>query len=350
MRQPEAGQPLAETSPWLELTYKYINYMKKIVILGSLLLLVLAGCSFPGLSAKDVLSPEDAKAKVEEFINTNLMNPGNKATITEITEEGDLYKIVVNVGEQNIDSYMSKDGKKFFPQVMDITKDEATPADNNQDDSQVQIDVKKDKPEVELFVMSHCPFGTQIEKGILPVLEALGDKINFELKFCDYAMHGETELDEQLNQYCIQKEQPDKFLSYLKCFLEDGDSDRCLNEVDIDMNKIDVCVVAADKESKVKEQFADKSTWKIDSKGNPAYPLFNVYKADNDKYGVGGSPTLVINGEQISSNRDSASLLNTICAGFNEAPEQCSTKLSTSSPSPGFGSSTGGSTTGATCN
>ena len=36
---------------------------------------------------------------------------------------------------------------------------------------------KKEKPEVELFVMSHCPFGTQIEKGMLPVARLLGDKI-----------------------------------------------------------------------------------------------------------------------------------------------------------------------------
>ena len=29
---------------------------------------------------------------------------------------------------------------------------------------------KLEKPIVEAFVMSHCPFGTQIEKGMLPVV------------------------------------------------------------------------------------------------------------------------------------------------------------------------------------
>ncbi|MBU3941884.1 MAG: hypothetical protein KKF74_03150, partial [Nanoarchaeota archaeon] len=47
---------------------------------------------------------------------------------------------------------------------------------------------KKDKPEVELFVMSHCPYGTQIEKGMLPVARLLGDKIDFNIRFCSYAM------------------------------------------------------------------------------------------------------------------------------------------------------------------
>ena len=81
---------------------------------------------------------------------------------------------------------------------------------------------KNDKPTVELFVMSHCPYGTQIEKGIIPAIEALGDKVDFNLKFCSYAMHGEQELREELNQYCIQKEQKDKLLPYLKCFLKEG--------------------------------------------------------------------------------------------------------------------------------
>ena len=77
----------------------------------------------------------------------------------------------------------------------------------------VQDLVKADKPKVELFVMSHCPYGTQAEKGMIPVVELLKDKISFEVKFVDYAMHGKKELDEQLRQYCIQKEQKAKFLT-----------------------------------------------------------------------------------------------------------------------------------------
>ena len=59
---------------------------------------------------------------------------------------------------------------------------------------------------------------------------------------------------------------------------------------------------------------------------------------DNSKYGVKGSPSLVINGTNSSSARDSANLLKAICAGFEEAPEECSTQLSSDTPSPGFGS------------
>jgi hypothetical protein len=69
--------------------------------------------------------------------------------------------------------------------------------------------------------MSYCPFGTQAEKGILPVVNLLKDKIDFKVKFVNYAMHGKKEIDENNLQYCIQKEEPNKYNSYLTCFLKE---------------------------------------------------------------------------------------------------------------------------------
>ena len=204
--------------------------------------------------------------------------------------------------------------------------------------------IKNDKPIVELFVMSHCPYGTQIEKGILPVLKTLGDKIDFELKFCDYAMHKEKELDEQLRQYCIQSEEPTKLIDYLQCFLEADKSDECLKKSNVNISKLNACVLTYDTMYKVTENFNDKNTWK----GN--FPTFNVNKIDVDKYSVGGSPTLVLNGTTAKSSRDAAGLLATICSGFNNPPEECSAELSSETPSPGFGfgTTTGGDS--ASCN
>ena len=180
--------------------------------------------------------------------------------------------------------------------------------------------------------MSHCPYGTQIEKGMLPVLETLDDKIDFELKFCTYAMHGEKELQEQLRQYCIQKEEPDKLVSFLSCFLEADESDKCVAEVGINSSKLASCVAATDKEYKVIESFNDESTWL-----NGRFPIFDVYKEDNEKYGIAGSPGMVVNVKVVQSGRDSKSLLEIICSGFNEQPEECTTELSSTPPAPGFG-------------
>lgn len=329
--------------------------MKKTLILCIALAFLLAGCSvgkkqdgttndnkngFGLFKNKNEISVEDAKTKTIDFINNNLVQPGDKVTIKEATEEDGLYKMTVVMSNgQEINSYISKDGKRFYPQSINISEVEAQNAKTNEKTATNEnqpvaaTDVpKQDKAKVELFVMSHCPYGTQIEKGFLPVIEALGNKMDFELKFCSYAMHGEKELKEQINQYCIQKNEPAKLAAYLKCFLNEGKGDECITSTKVDKGKLDKCASETDKTYKVMAGFNDKSTWM-----NGNFPTFNIYKTDNEKYGVGGSPTLVINGKQVSSSRDAKSLLTAVCAGFNDAPEECKKSLSSESPSAGFG-------------
>ncbi len=288
------------------------------------------------------ISTEAAKTKTEEFINKFLMQSGNKATIKEITTEYGLYKLKIDITSDVVESYLTKDGKFFFPQALNI--DEISAAKNGTSDTaneqtapSATVTKKSDKPSVELFVMSYCPYGTQIEKGMLPVVEALGNKIDFQLKFCSYAMHGEKELKENLTQYCIMKDQDSKFNSYLKCFLEAGDSASCLDKTNINKDSLDACVSKTDKAFKVMENFTNKVGYQ------GSFPGFDIYKSDNDKYNVAGSPTLIINGEEIQSGRDSASLLATICSAFNNPPKECSTQLSSAAPSAGFGTGTAAS-------
>ena len=296
--------------------------------------------------ADETFNLETIKTETEKFINEILIgDSGDKITIKESSEESGLYKIVVTTSNgQDVETYVTKDGKLFFDRVMnveEITEESKATSDETPQNQEVS---KNDKPIVEIFVMSHCPYGTQIEKGILPVLETLGDKIDFELKFCDYAMHEEIELDEQLQQHCIKTEEPAKFISYLQCFLEEGDSKSCLAETRINISKLNSCISATDKEFSISANFKDKSTWK----GN--YPTFNINKEDVDKYNVGGSPALIINGTTVSSSRDPKSLLTTICSAFETPPEECSAELSSDTPSPGFGFGTTGSGDSASCN
>ena len=118
---------------------------------------------------KNPITLDQAKIKAESFINKNLMQPGTKIAIKGAEDKNGLYKIAVNNGSAtDIDTYISKDGKIFFPQAIDIEKMESDKkaAQANPAATPAPL-VKNDKPSVEVFVMSHCPYGTQIEKGIL---------------------------------------------------------------------------------------------------------------------------------------------------------------------------------------
>lgn len=290
------------------------------------------------------LNQEQAQNVADSFINTYLMNPGTRANIVSISDEYNLYKLNVDIGDDVVESYLSKDGKLFFPQAFNIEEIEQEAGLFDEGGSAPVMQApKSDKPTIELFVMSHCPYGTQIQKGILPVLYALEDKVNFKMKFVDYAMHGEIELKEQTLQHCLQEEQSDKYYEYLECFLVDGNTEQCLNDTGVNKTRLNTCIATTDATFKIMENFTNN----IGYRGS--YPGFDIHKEDNEKYGVGGSPTLIINGAEIQANRDPASLMNTICSAFNEAPEECLLPMPNLTPVPGFGMGTTSNNVAAAC-
>ena len=318
---------------------KVAVWMSISAILAVLLIISVVTGGFKG-SGK-TLSSQEAAEKALVYINNNLLQPGTSAGVNGIEDTGSLYNIKLDIGGQEYDSYITKDGGLLFPSAFNLEEAvEQIEQPTQQAPPPANLE-KSDKPEVQLFIMSHCPFGTQAEKGIIPVAELLGDKIDFEIKFVNYAMHGATEVNEQLSQYCIKAEQEDKFLPYLKCFLEAGDSVSCLTKTKVDATKLASCVETTDTEFKITENLE-----------NPTgrYPAFLIDDEKNNEYGVRGSPTLVINDAVVNSARSPAAFLATICASFNDAPEECDEALSDANPSSGFGSGTTGSATAAQCN
>jgi hypothetical protein len=286
-----------------------------------------------------------AAAQAEEFINTNfLAGQAEKAKVKVVGKVNGLYKLEVEFQGTKIDSYMSLDGKKFFPEAYDMTPEGQVAGEQDANTPTTTDLPKTDKPVVELFVMSYCPYGTQVQKGIMPAIDALGGKVDFKLKFVDYIMHDKIEIEENLRQYCIDGEQKDKLSAYLTCFLKTEDSATCLKTAKVDEGKLITCYNATDKKFKVMENYTNKVGWK------GQFPGFGVNGEDNVKYGVQGSPTLVINGVQASSGRDSASLLKAICSAFTNPPAECGAQLSSATPAPGFGDGTTGAATNASCN
>ncbi len=199
---------------------------------------------------------------------------------------------------------------------------------------------KADKPSVELFVMSHCPYGLQSQKALVPAWELLKNKANIDVKFVDYIMHGPTEKDDNNVEYCLQKEQGDKYIPFLKCFTASGDSKACLNSVRVNQGKLNNCIASADRQFAINSEFNNTAHYL-----SGRYPLYNVHKDLNEKYQVQGSPTLVINGVVANADRSPEGMKQAICASFKNPPKECQQVLSTSQASPGFGTQAAGNDT-----
>lgn len=317
-------------NPWIVSTF----------VLGLLVVIMLVG-SFSGKLTGSTVSESKAGEILVDLAKAQI----GDIKIIDVEKESGLYKITYSSERGDGVVYLTLNGKNLVNGLIPLPTEE----EEESSETGAQDVSKSDKPVVELFVMSHCPYGTQAEKGILPVVELLGDKIDFNLRFVYYAMHPSYgEVEEQLNQYCIQKEQEDKFIDYLKCFLgktgtpEDGEV--CLREVRINQAQLSSCISKTDNEFEVSKNKNDQSKWL-----SGRYPLFNIDKFLNEEYGIGGSPTLVINGQIVSSGRAPASYLDVICQAFVNVPEECGTQLSTTSYSAGFGYEGTGSSTTAQC-
>jgi hypothetical protein len=319
-------------NPWILATF----------VCGILAVILIISTLFGGTTG-NVISANDAGEKLIDFYESTGIEG---LTLNSVNEVSGLYQVNLNYEESIISFYVTKDGKSFVNENYMIPIEEEVSSE-----TETEI-TKSDKPIVELFVMSYCPYGTQAEKGIIPVVKLLGDKIDFKIRYVDYLMHGEKEGKENLREYCIQKIAPEKFLDYMTCFLEgDGevsssgyitngnDVNTCIAKAGIDTSELNSCISETDKEYSVTENLEAETN----------YPRFNVDAELNDEYGVEGSPTLVINGQIVSSGRSSASYLDIICSAFNNVPEVCSTELSSETPSPYFGWESSGSSTTASC-
>ncbi|MFH0736987.1 MAG: hypothetical protein V1827_00325 [Candidatus Micrarchaeota archaeon] len=296
----------------------------------------------------DKLSDAILKSKLESYINDNLLDAGYTAEVTKL-EPFDSNTLLASIDIlqgtsvlQSAQAYITNDGKSMFLGTA-IKLDE--PLDDGSADpgtgTSTQTAEKVERPKAEAFVMSYCPYGLQFLKAYVPVMELLGDEADITVNFVDYAMHGKKEIDGNSYIYCVQKEEKAKLPAYLRCFLESGDYSACVATAGVDEAKLGTCITDLDAEFNLTGLYNDQSTW-----AGGQFPPYPVESALNTQYGVQGSPTFVLNGQQVSVGRSAEEIKQAICGSFITPPEECATALRSEQESAGLGPVGSGTSTG----
>ena len=288
------------------------------IVLAIILVVTILPSGITGGVIGTEISAKEVGEKVLTFANAQYPDAG----LVSITDNGQFYEVILsNIQGQEVPVQITKDGENMVQLIPLTTQASDTPTEAPTTEAP-----KSDKPIVELYVFTYCPYGTQSEKGIIPAVNLLGDKIDFRLRQVG-AMHGEYEKIEAERQLCIEQEYPDKLLNYVLDFALNEAIGKCGND-------------ATCSEPLVNNLFTKLGINKATINScmeNDGETLYAAEEANSRSQGIGGSPTLLINGAKIQSGRDSASYLATICSAFNEAPEECNEVLSSASPTPGFG-------------
>lgn len=175
--------------------------------------------------------------------------------------------------------------------------------------------------EVDLFVMSQCPYGVQAEAAFKEAVTKLGPDLDLRVEYVGdvdpsgelKSMHGPKEVFGNLLQVCAMKHTP-KWFEFIECQNEKDAWKRievgweaCAKKVGASPEKIGAC-----------------------AKGPEGKELLSAsFKKANEK-GATGSPTIFIAGKEYAGGRRPLDLMRAICGAYtgdrpaacNEIPEQ----------------------------
>lgn len=232
----------------------------------------------------------------------------------------DLYEVVVLADGGEVPAHITKDGKYFVQLVAPITEEvteQQAPANTA---SEV---VKSDKPVVELFIWSYCPYGVMAQGPLAEVVSLLGDSADFKA-IMYYDGHGAYETQQNKIQACIQENEPDKYWEYAGEFVEKI-YPKCGSTRDIECDKSESIAlmdsIGIDSESIMSC---------VDSNGADLIARDSNYAKS---LGVTGSPTIIVNGAKVNVARNAEAIKGAVCTAFNSAPESCAEVLASETPS-----------------
>ncbi|MFA5125421.1 MAG: hypothetical protein WC462_00270 [archaeon] len=315
--------------------------VKTIVLLAVLVICTAMVSTFAGMSVSQNSTPQTGAvtvtvdkialmSTVQDYINENLLNDETvSAKIIDINEIGNnLYVLSFELTQngQKVQAgvlYANKD-KLIIGNVFDLN----TPLPKPETQTPVETQpVKSDKPVVDLYVMSFCPYGNQAEDTMKPVYALLKDKAQFNVHYIVsvdgnnvQSLHGAPEVAQNEREACVLKNYDlnnwFEFAAYVNtnCGSDGSCWETGAKALGIDTEKISACVASE------------------------GVALMKATGEASDAAGASGSPTLIINGVKSSAvyqYGNSEAYKQAICTSFNNAPSECSTTLSGSTASTG---------------
>lgn len=319
---------------------------KKLYIL--LTIIIIGAIAIPLLYGKNNLNKFKTKV-IPDSIKQVINNPQTKFTVGQVKETSGVYEFELTIGEgensQKYTSYISKDGKILFTSGIILKKeDKPSPTPTPAKKTSCNDLNKTDKPSLTAFVVANCPFGIQMQRLYNKAITELPELANnLKIKYIGSvengkitAMHGEEEAQENLRQICIREEQSAKYWPYVSCYMKaEGQSESCLAQAGVDQAVLGACTT--DSTRGLKYAQAD-------------FDLAN-------KFGVSGSPTLILNNKETVSEFDfggriADAVKQIVCCGSKTKLAFCNKTLSKDEVASSFSETdtVSGSNSSASCN
>lgn len=299
---------------------------KPLLYFSVIILVLFATLLFKRVSSQNNLNNFKSKI-VPEVVKKVINNPQTKFQIGSVKDTSGIYEFELTINPdknpQKYISYITRDGKILFTsgiKLETLNKPQVKGTTENQTKKLTCNDVQKQEtPTLTAFIVSNCPYGLQMQRVFKKVLAELPQMINnLNVRYIGSvdngkitSMHGDKEAEENLRQICIREEQKNKYWDYVSCYMQEGKTDECLATTGIDINQLKSCTDDNNRGLKYAKADFDQA----------------------NKFGISGSPTLLVNDKQIVSEFDFGgrvpnSLKEIVCCGAKEKPDYCNNEIS----------------------
>lgn len=234
-------------------------------------------------------------------------------------KDGEGYDNVRNYLEEYGDYYNLRIGSSFDPttEICDNGKDDTGngKVDCEDDDCAQSMVCREEKPEnLQVFIMSDCPYGTKAVEALKEVRDNFGS-LDFEVHYIASEMgdgfaslHGDYEVDENIVQLCALEHSPGEWFDYLYCRstkgIKDIDWKECAEETGVDIEAVEACFEGEEGKELLREDI------KIANSLN-----------------IGASPTWLANNKYTFSGIDAETVKSSFCQ-YNPDIEGCENTLS----------------------
>ena len=174
------------------------NYLPIVIIVAGVIaigVIIYVNVDFGDTSNPQTVTAQEAAENAIDFINDNILQGQATASLIETLEESGLYKMRFSIEGQEIEAYITTDGKLLFPEAIDLSEvgGEAAAAEltiGNFSVSTDEICRENEKPIVYFFGSDGCPFCSWEH----PIIQEVAGKFGNYISFHDN-MNGQDDMD-----------------------------------------------------------------------------------------------------------------------------------------------------------
>lgn len=296
--EPKVVETSSPVNPWADDDSSESGMFTKVstwkVIAGILLVLVIFSIYTEGFGVKNSngteLTLSEAEDKALTYVNNNLLQAPFVATVEKSAAVGDLYKITLSVAGQSVDSYLTKDGKLFFPQGFDLSASASSGATGGATELKeisIDDDAVKGNPQAKVTIVEfsdfECPFcGKYYRETEFQIMKDYVDtgKVRYVFRDSPLDFHKSAQKAAEAAECAGEQGKYWEMHDYLfqnQDYLAVENLKGYAKDLKLDTTKFNDCLDKSKMAEEVKKDLAD-----------------------SQKYGVSGTPAFFINGKLIS--------------------------------------------------